>query len=97
MDKNFEVIKTADYSRYGDGNDIRLVNLGPVAFFSYFNLATSSGKHLEEISHAHIVSFKYKLISSSKDSDDLSICLDRSRNRRRDELTDNKNVKGKNH
>ena len=39
----------------------------------------------------------YKLITSSKDSDDLSIGFDRSRNRRRDEMTNNKNVKGKYH
>ena len=56
-------------------------------------MTTSSGKHLEDISHAHIVSLMYKLITSSKDSDDLSIGFDRSRNRKRDELTANKNVK----
>ena len=37
----------------------------------------------------------YKLISSSKDSDDLTIGFDRSRNGRRDELAQNKNMKGK--
>ena len=39
----------------------------------------------------------YKLLTSSKDSNDKSIGFDRSRNRRRDELTTNKNVKGKYH
>ena len=39
----------------------------------------------------------YKLITSSKDSDDLSIGFDRSRARRQDEMTDNKRVKGKYH
>ena len=39
----------------------------------------------------------YKLITSSKYSDDLSIGFDHSRNRRRDKLARNKNVKGKNH
>ena len=53
---NFEVIKKADNSRYGNGNDIRLVNLGPIALFSKIKLTTSSGKHLENISHAHIFS-----------------------------------------
>ena len=38
----------------------------------------------------------YKPITSSKNSDDLSIGFDRSRNKR-DELTLNKNVKGKYH
>ena len=39
----------------------------------------------------------YKLITSSKNSDDLSIGFDRSRARRQDEMTDNKRVKGKYH
>ena len=65
--------------------------------FSNFKLTTSSGKHLEDISHAHLVSLMYKLITSSKDSNDLSIGFDHSRNRRRDELALNKNIKGKYH
>ena len=36
LDLNFEVIKKVDDSRYGNGNDIKLVNLGPVALFSNF-------------------------------------------------------------
>ena len=95
LDLSFEVIKKNDNSRYANGNDIRLVNLGPIALFSNFKLTTNSGKHLEDISHAHIVSLMYKLITSSKDSNDLSIGFDHSRNRRRDELALNKNIKGK--
>ena len=97
LDLNFEVIKKADNSRYANGNDIRLVNLGTIALFSNFKLTTSSGKHLEDISHAHLVSLMYKLISSSKDSNDLSIGFNNSGNRRRDELALNKNIKGKYH
>ena len=97
LDLNFEVIKKADDSRYGKGNDIRLVNLGPIALFSNFKLTTSSGKHIEDISHAHLVSLMYKLITSSKGSDDLFIGFDRSMTRRRDEMTNNKRVKGKYH
>ena len=97
LDLNFEVIKKADNSRYGTGNDIRLINLGPIALFSNFILTTSSGKHLEDISHAHLVSLMYKLLTSSKNSDDLSIGSDRSRARRQDEMTDNKRVKSKYH
>ena len=78
--------KKNDDSRYANGNDIRLVNLGPVALFNNFKLTTSSGKHLEDISHAHLVSLMYKVITSSKDSNDLSIGFDYSRNRKRDEL-----------
>ena len=39
----------------------------------------------------------YKLLTSSRDSDDLSIGFDRDRTRRRNELTNNKNIKGKYH
>ena len=73
------------------------MNLGFFALFSIFKIPTSKGKHLEDLSHAHIVSLMYKLLTSSKNSDDLSIGFDRSRNRRRDELALNKNIKGKYH
>ena len=52
---------------------------------------------MEDISHAHIVSLMYKLLTSGKDSDDLCKGFDRSRNRRRNELATNKNVQGKYH
>ena len=97
LDLSFEVIKRADNSRYANGNDIRLVNLGPIALFSIFKLTSHSGKHLEEIIHAHLVSLMYKIITSTKNSDDLSIGFDHSRARRQDEMTDNKRVKGKYH
>ena len=60
-------------------------------------MTTSSGKHLENIDHAHIVSLMYKLLTSSRGSDDLSIGFDRDRNRRKRELTNNKNIKDKYH
>ena len=97
IELNFDVLHAADNNRYVDANDIRLVNLGPIALFSNYKLTTASGKHLEEISHAHIVSLMYKLLTSSKDGDDLSIGFDRDRGRRKRELTNNKNNKGKYH
>ena len=97
LELNFDVLHAGNDNRYVDANDIRLVNLGPIALFSNYKLTTSSGKHLEEISHAHIVSLMYKLLTSSKDSDDLSIGFDRNRGRRKNELTNNKNIKGKYH
>ena len=98
LELNFDVLHAAaPNNRYADGNDIRLVNLGPIALFSNYKLTTSSGKHLENIDHAHIVSLMYKLLSSSKGSDDLSIGFDSDRTRRRNELTNNKNIKGKYH
>ena len=97
IELNFDVIRVDNSNRYVDANDIRLVNLGPIALFSNYKLTTSSGKHLEEISHAHIVSLMYKLLTSSRDSDDLSIGFDRNRGRRKNELTNNKTIKGKYH
>ena len=97
LELNFDVLHAATNNRYVDGNDIRLVILGPIALFSNYKLTTSSGKHLENIDHSHIVSLMYKLITSSKGSDDLSIGFDRDRNRRQRELTNNKSQKRKYH
>ena len=91
------MLHAATNNRYAGGNDIRLVNLGPIALFSNFKLTTSSGKHLENIDHAHIVSLMYKLLTSSRGSDDLSIGFDRDRNRRQRKLSNNKSQKGKYH
>ena len=76
LDLNFEVISKADNSRCGNGNDKWLVNLGPIASLTNFNLTTSSGKQLEDISHAHSVSLLCKLLTSSRGSDALSIGFD---------------------
>ena len=91
IELNFDVLHAASGKRYADGDDIKLVNLRRVALFSNFNLTTSSGKHLEQISHAHIVSLMYKFLTSSRGNDHLSIGSDRSRDRRKQELTNNKN------
>ena len=58
-------------------------------------MTTSSGKDLEDINHTHIASLMYKLITSSKDIDDLSTGFNRNCDKRREELTKNKNQKGK--
>ena len=97
LELNFEVTKSADNSRYANGDDIRLVNLGPIALFTFFKLTTSSWKHLEDISHSHIVSLMHKPITNSKDSADVSFGFDRSRDGRRQELTNNKNISGNFH
>ena len=68
-----------------------------MVFFSNYKLSTSSGKQLENIDHAHIVCLMYKLKTSARGSDDLSIGFDRDRGRRQQELTNNKNKKGKYH
>ena len=91
------MLHAATNNRYVDGNFIRLVNIGPIALFSNYKLTTSSGKHLENIDYAHIVCSMYKLLTSSRDSDDLSISFHHDRNRRQCELTNNKTQKGKFH
>ena len=97
LELKFDVLQAATDNRYADVNIIRLVNLGPIALFSNYKLTTSSDKNSEEISHAHIVSLMYKLLSSSRESDDLSIGFDRSHDRRKREITNNKKIKGKYH
>ena len=97
LDLNFDVLNAAIDGIYADNDDIRLVNLGPIALFSAYKLTTSTDKHLENIDHAHIVSLMYKLITSAKGCDDFSIGFDQDRNRRQRELTNNKNIKGKYH
>ena len=97
LELDFDVLHADTNNRYADGNNIRLVNLGPIALFSNYKLTTSSGKHLEKIDHAHIVSLMYKLLTSSKGSDDLSVGFDRDRNRRQREVTNNKTQIGKYH
>ena len=97
IDLNFDVVHAVDDVRYKNNDEIRLVNLGPVALFINYKLTTSSGKNLEDVSHAHIVSLMYKLITTAKGCDDLSIGFERDRTRRRNKVTNNKNVLGKYH
>ena len=66
------------HARYADGDHIRLVNSGPTALFIKYRLTSSSGKESEEIVNAHVICLMHKLISSSRDSDDLSIGFHRS-------------------
>ena len=60
-------------------------------------MTTSSGKHLGDISPAHVVSLMCKALTSSKESDDPSIGFDLDRIWRQQELTNNKNQKGNYH
>ena len=72
LEKIFDALHAATGNRYVDNNDIRLGNVGPIALCSKYKLATSSGKHLEKIEHRHTASLMYQLLTSSRDSDDLS-------------------------
>ena len=46
IDLNFDVVHAATNNRYADGNDIRLVNLGPVALFSNYRVVNQFRKTL---------------------------------------------------
>ena len=97
FDLNFDVLHAATNNKYADNNHIRLVNLGLTALFSIYKLTTSSGRPLEDIRDAHIVNLMYKILSSARGSDDLSLGFDRDGKRRQQQLTDNKNQRGKYH
>ena len=97
LDLNLDVLIAATNDKYVDNDNMWLINVAAIALFSNFKVTSSSGKHLENIDHAHIVSIMNKLLTSSRGSDDLSIGFDRHRNRRKQELTNNKNIKGKYH
>ena len=97
LELKFDVLQAASKNKYVDAKDIRLVKLAQMALFSNYMLTKISGKHLEEISLAHVVSLMYKSLTSSKDIDDLSIGFYRSRDRTKRELTNNKTIKGRYH
>ena len=85
LDLDFDVLHAATKNRYADNDKIRLVNLGLVALFSKYKLTTASRKHLEKNDNAHIVSLMYKLLTSRRGSDDLSIGFDCDCNKRQRE------------
>ena len=97
FDLNFYVVHAATNNRCADSNDKRLVNLRPIALFSNYKLTTSSGKRLEDITNAQLVSLMYILITNTRGSDDLSFRFDRDRGRWQRELTNDKNQRGKYH
>ena len=43
IELNFDVLQAKTSNRYTDANEIRLVNLGPIASFSNYKLTTLSG------------------------------------------------------
>ena len=97
LEFNFDVLHAASNDRYANNIDIRLVCLGPNAFFSCYIFTTSSGKHLENIVEEYNVSLTYKLKTSAKGTADLYFGFDRFRERRIQELTINKHTKGNYH
>ena len=86
---DFEVTHDDD-TKYINGNEISLVNLGPVALFSEAKLTSHSGKDLEKVENLHTVSLMHKLLSSCHETIEPLYGFDSNINRRRQELTKNK-------
>ena len=82
------------HARYAYGDHIRLVNLGPIALFNKYRSTNSSGKEIEDIGNAHVICLMHKLMSSSRDSYDLSVGFRRNNGVPEKELTINKTTKG---
>ena len=89
----FEVLKN-DNTRYANGDEINLVNFGPVALFSEAKLTTSSGKHLEKVDNLHPICLMSKLLTSTYQTSQLLYGFEESTTIRRQELTNNKTEKG---
>ena len=89
----FEVLKNDD-TRYADGDQISLVNFGPVALFSEAKLVTSSGKHLEQVDNLHPIWLMYQLLTSNQQTSQLMYGFEESQATKRLELTTNKTEKG---
>ena len=86
---DFEVLKQDD-TRYADGDQISLINFGPVTLFSEAKLTTSSGKHLEKVDNLHTVSLMNKLLTSGQQTSELMYGFEESKSStRRLELTTN--------
>ena len=60
-------------------------------------MTSSCGKEIEENDNALVFCLMHKIISISRDSDDLSIGFHRSNEVRKKELTNNKRNKGNYH
>ena len=89
----FEVLKNNN-TRYTNGDEISLVNFGPVSLLSEAKLTTSGGKHLEKVDNLHLISLMYKLLTSTSQTSQLLFGFEESTTIRRQELTKNKNEKG---
>ena len=88
----FEGLKNNN-TRNIDGDEISLVNFGPISLFSEAKLTTSSGKHLEKVDTLHPIALMTKLLTSTSQTSQLLYGFEESTTIRRQELTNNKNEK----
>ena len=85
----FEVLKN-DNTRYADGDEISLVNFGPVALFTEAMLTNSSSKHFEKVDNLHLICLMHKLLTSNQQTSQLMYGFEETQATRRQELTTNK-------
>ena len=83
----------AESAPYADSDCIRIITLDAIALFGKYRLNGSSGKGMENIGNDHVACLMYKLLNSSKDSDDLSIVPHRSNKVLDLQLTEFKRIK----
>ena len=72
LDLNFEVIEKADDSRYANGNDIKLVNLGPIALSDCQSCCIFKESHCQY--------FTLRKRSSQSDINTLKVAIERACN-----------------
>ena len=86
LELEFETIHiVGNHDDHEKTDDKRLVNLAQIALYSEHKMTTSSGKDLGRIDYAHVMSLLSKLLTSNKDSYDLSIGIDESNQKRKQE------------
>ena len=88
----FEVLKN-DNTIYADGDEISLVNFGPVVLISEAKLTTSSSKHLEKVDNLHPICLMHRLLTYNQQTSQLIYGFEESQATRRQELTTNKTEK----
>ena len=89
----FEV-RNNNNTRYADGDEISLVNIGPVALFSEAKLVTSSRKHLEKVDNLHPICLMYILLTSQQQTSEMVYGFEENTAIRGQELTNHKPEKG---
>ena len=91
IDLDFKLIlAAASHGNFEDADFTSFVYLAPISLFSEHEMTISIGEHLERFDYAHAVCLMYTLVTSSKDTNDLSIAVDESNARFKIEMSDNK-------
>ena len=88
------IVLKKDNTRYADGDQMSLVNFGPVALFSEAKLVTGSGKHIEKVDNLQTVRLMYQLLTSNQQTSVLMYEFEESEATRRLELATNETLRG---